>query len=225
MGIVTEFSIPAESFALSQTFDRVPDLLVEVDRLATHSREWVLPFFWASSETESAAVVREAIEADPTVKELNVVDAWESVALYNVHWSEEVQQLVDEIIDQHGIVLSAEAHDGLWSLKIRFIDRSMFDDFRAYFADHDLTFELERIHEMQEPKQREYGLTPPQRETLVAAFEMGYFTVPRKANITDLADELGVSPNAVSQRLRRANAALVQNALLIDEQDDGRTES
>ncbi|WP_117593162.1 helix-turn-helix domain-containing protein [Haloprofundus halophilus] len=216
MGVVAEFSIPVESFALAETFDRVPDVHVEVDRLATHSREWVLPFLWVSSESESTEVVRETVADDSTVDELTVVGEWASIALYNVHWSESVQQLVDEITDQHGVALSARAHDGKWSLRLRFVDRSIFEDFRTYFDDHDLRFELVRIREMQEPKQREYGLTTPQRETLVTAFEMGYFTVPRKTNITDLADELGVSPNAVSQRLRRANASLVQNTLLLD---------
>ncbi|WP_224332994.1 helix-turn-helix domain-containing protein [Haloprofundus halobius] len=216
MGIVAEFSIPAESFAFSRAFDRLPDLVVEVDRLATHSREWVLPFLWMSTENGSAETVREAVDDDPTVEELTVVDEWESVALYNVHWSEAVQQLIDEIIDQHGIVLSATAHDRRWSLTLRFVNRSMLDDFQTYFDEHGQGFELERIHEMRGPKQREFGLTPPQRETLVAAFEMGYFTVPRETNITELADELGVSPNAVSQRLRRATASLVENALLVD---------
>lgn len=47
------------------------------------------------------------------------------------------------------------------------------------------------------------------------ALERGYFSVPRDAQIGDLADELGVSTNAVSQRLRRAMENLTRNTLAV----------
>lgn len=47
-------------------------------------------------------------------------------------------------------------------------------------------------------------LTPVQRETVEAAFELGYFDIPRTVSMKELAAELDVTPNAVSERLRRA---------------------
>jgi predicted DNA binding protein len=46
-------------------------------------------------------------------------------------------------------------------------------------------------------------LTARQRETLRLAHERGYFEIPREVTLDDLADELGVSNQAVSERLRR----------------------
>jgi hypothetical protein len=37
--------------------------------------------------------------------------------------------------------------------------------------------------------------------------------VPRRASLSDIADELGVSTQAVSERLRRGVTTLVTNAL------------
>ena len=44
--------------------------------------------------------------------------------------------------------------------------------------------------------------TPAQQECLTVALENGYFDDPRGISQTELADELGISPSAVSRRLR-----------------------
>jgi predicted DNA binding protein len=43
----------------------------------------------------------------------------------------------------------------------------------------------------------------------MAAHERGYFEVPRRATLSDLAREFGVTEQAISQRLRRAMNAVV----------------
>nr|WP_255473553.1 helix-turn-helix domain-containing protein [Halogeometricum sp. CBA1124] len=56
-------------------------------------------------------------------------------------------------------------------------------------------------------------MTDLQRETLALAIRRGYFEVPRSATLSDLAAELGVSKQAVSERLRRALALLARDAV------------
>ncbi|SFC34778.1 hypothetical protein SAMN05444422_107128 [Halobiforma haloterrestris] len=55
------------------------------------------------------------------------------------------------------------------------------------------------------------GLTEKQREAVVAAVESGYYETPRRADLGDLADELGVSRSAVSQRLNTVESKLVNS--------------
>lgn len=55
-------------------------------------------------------------------------------------------------------------------------------------------------------------LTDKQRQTLEMALETGYYEQPRRADLADLADRIGVSKSAVSQRLRTAEAKLVKHA-------------
>lgn len=57
------------------------------------------------------------------------------------------------------------------------------------------------------------NLTDKQRRTLEIALKTGYYEQPRKADLADLADRLGVSKSAVSQRLRAAEAKIIKNAL------------
>ena len=213
MSVIAEFSVAAESFALEQTFRELPDVTVEIERLATHSREWVMPFLWATDDDLDAFEV--SLENDPSVEEATTIDTASGVGLYNVHWSDDVAELVDAIIDQHGIMLEAEASDGVWFLKLRFINREYLETFQRYFDEHGYGFDVRRIVSEDEPKRREYDLTPEQRETLVTALEVGYFDVPRETTTTELAEMLDISTNAASQRLRRASKALVSNTLSV----------
>jgi predicted DNA binding protein len=58
-----------------------------------------------------------------------------------------------------------------------------------------------------------FGLTPAQRETLVAAVDGSYYPIPRRLSTEDLADRFDISDQAVTERLRRAIVALTENAL------------
>lgn len=53
------------------------------------------------------------------------------------------------------------------------------------------------------------AITNKQREAVRAAVESGYYDTPRKADLGDLADQLGVSRSAVSQRLTAVESKLI----------------
>ena len=55
------------------------------------------------------------------------------------------------------------------------------------------------------------ALTPKQRRGLELAVVRGYFDDDRDVRLSELADELGISKSALSQRLRTAQAKLVTN--------------
>jgi predicted DNA binding protein len=61
-----------------------------------------------------------------------------------------------------------------------------------------------------------YGLTPRQRRTLELAVRRGYYDIPRRCTTIELADELGISDQAVTERLRRGIVTFVTNALLFE---------
>jgi predicted DNA binding protein len=209
MSLVGEFVVPADAFALGDALEAVPEMHLEVERLATHSREWVMPFLWASGGDLDEFDV--ALAEDPTVANAEVLDRFDAARLYKIEWSEPVEERVDAMVDRHAIVQEAVAHDG-WFLKLRFTDPEHLSEFQQYF---ETDFELTRKYRTTEPKQGEFDLTAEQRETLVMASELGYFSVPREATVEDIAARLDISANSVSQRLRRAHDALVQNTLRV----------
>jgi predicted DNA binding protein len=66
-----------------------------------------------------------------------------------------------------------------------------------------------------------YGVTQLQRDTLMHAVRGGYYSIPRRMSTQDLADEFGISDQAVTERLRRAIVTLTENTLIAvqDEQE------
>jgi predicted DNA binding protein len=57
-------------------------------------------------------------------------------------------------------------------------------------------------------------LTEPQREALLLAYEQGYYDSPRTTTLADLADQFGISRQAVSNRLKRGTRQLIENAFV-----------
>ncbi|APW98620.1 bacterio-opsin activator [Halobiforma lacisalsi AJ5] len=56
-------------------------------------------------------------------------------------------------------------------------------------------------------------LTPKQWEALELAFKRGYYDQPRSVDLQALSEELDISKSAVSQRLRSAEATVVESVL------------
>ncbi|MFB6134408.1 MAG: helix-turn-helix domain-containing protein [Halanaeroarchaeum sp.] len=54
-------------------------------------------------------------------------------------------------------------------------------------------------------------LTEKQRETVETAVDMGYYDRPREASLGDLADRLGVTRSALSQRLNAVESKLIHD--------------
>lgn len=213
MSVIAGFSVPAESFALDRTLREHPEVTVEVERLATHSREWVMPFLWAAGPNLDA--FEDSLEADPTVEDVHRTEPGDEVRLYNVYWSDDVTNTVDEILDQHGIFVEVEGRGNQWYLTLRFREHEQLERFQAYFRNDGVRFELRRLETAPKPKQRQFDLTKKQRESLVVAHQMGHFEVPQRASVSEVADRLGVSQGAASNRIHRGVDTLVRNTLTV----------
>lgn len=76
---------------------------------------------------------------------------------------------------------------------------------------------LERVYPMGSEGgstvEQRWNLTPPQAEALRVAHEAGYFSVPREATASEVADELGISKSAFLERLRRGQSALLEQVV------------
>jgi len=117
---------------------------------------------------------------------------------------------INDIVDHHAAVLEATAQGDNWTLRFRFARESLFSEFQTYFRESDYRFELGRLLHPSEPRQREFGLTADQHDALTAAANREYLSVPRDVSLEELGESLGISANAVSQRLRRGCDTLVR---------------
>jgi predicted DNA binding protein len=171
---------------------------------------------WLESGNSSA--FEEALAADPTVDTATQILDTDGGQQYEVRYDEQSPglKLYQTAVEESGIFVSGVSRRNHWEVRMRFPDRDAFGRFRERVSD--TTLSIQSIHQQgTEPRAERYDISPPQREILTLATERGYFEVPRRASLADLAEELGVSSQAASERLRRGLDSLVDRALLAPE--------
>lgn len=211
-----KLSVAVEDFALAHSLREVPDMAVKSERVAAHSRHWVMPCLWTTGGDFEA--FEAALEDDPTVDEVVSAVGYESETFYQVDWAEEIKQHLDVALDSRASLLHAETTNGDWRLTIRFATRDQFDAYRNYLSEQGIAFSLEDLKRTTSPQQFMGGLTGAQRDALVTAVEMGYFDIPRNASMDEVADALGISTQSASERLRRGIQEFVVTMLVADEE-------
>ena len=211
MSVVAELTIHSEAFLLGRLLDEFPNFSVEIERVVPSSGR-VMPYIWGhgSDLDDFEAAIRE----NPHVKTLTVLDRLENSALYKTEWEDPAAEFISGIANTDATILSAHSDDE-WKFEIRFEDHAGLARFAEYCDTNDIDYRLNRVFSLSEADEHgnHYGLTAGQSEALELAFEQGYFKIPREVTLAELADELGVSVQAVSERLRRAIENVVTTAL------------
>lgn len=214
MAVLAQIALPAAEFALRDALKAAPAMYVEADRIAAHSPGATMPCLWVTGGDFDA--FEAALEDDPTVDEIRATARGEGERLYHVEWADDVARFVRDTVDHEGVILEANGHRDRWRLTIRFMTQEQLDDFQAFMNDRGVSFTLERLFETSRARPTRGSVTDEQYEALVAAVEAGYFAVPRETTTEELADELGISHQSVSERLRRGTANLVRGALTVE---------
>ncbi|WP_256687391.1 helix-turn-helix domain-containing protein [Halococcus qingdaonensis] len=217
MSTIGELSVAAETFALGETIERVPGVTFDVERVVAHDADRVMPFVWASAPDREA--LEDAFESDPSVDNVELLSDLDGEWLYRMEWVARVQFVVHALLEEQATVLNAESENRRWQLRLLFPDRDSLSRTYDFCREHDIEIDVEAIYAMENERHARFGLTEEQAEALDAAFEHGYYEVPRDLSVADLADELDISHQALSERFRRAHGNLVENTLIIDEGD------
>lgn len=206
MSLVAEFSLPRSDLLLG----RVPTDWagrVAFERFVS-APATPLSFLRVSGDAEAFVASARADAAVESLVELDAAPAW---TRYQLSWSSSARSVLKPLLRTATVVEAAASER--WTFRLRFAE---FDDvaaFRQRIDDTSVSLELRRLHEGSRVEETDQRMTDLQRRTLAVALREGYFEVPRSATLSDLAAELGVSKQAVSERLRRALSLLVADAV------------
>ena len=218
MASIAEFTLPAEEFALRETFERRPDLVCEVERVVAHDTTHIIPFIWVSGGELDG--LTQVLDEDPSVNDIELLSETDDERLYRLSWAEEARVVGHMVTECETTVHQAVAADGQWTLRVLFPDRSAISDVDKFANEHGLSLDLRQLYEVDSAERARFGLTEAQQEALTESYEHGYYEVPRDVDLGVLAETLDISHQALSERLRRATGSLIENTLLVDETDD-----
>ncbi|ELY56937.1 helix-turn-helix domain-containing protein [Natronococcus jeotgali] len=219
MSVMGEFTVRASDFALYRALSTAPEMIVEIERLVVTAEDRIMPYFWVTGDRDR---IEAALEGDPSATRVERVDEADGAVLYRAAWTRNVEAMVYAYAEIGATILEATGTDDRWELTMRFDDENTVSEFHEYCRENDVAFELEKLYEQSQPMAgARYGLTSPQREALVTAYEAGFFDVPQRTTMTDLAERLGITQQALSKRLHHAHKNLIGNALTVGQVGEG----
>lgn len=210
MVTMVECRVPTEQFALARTFLLCSELRVEVERFVAQDAGSAMPFVWVT--TDDFEAFEAALVEDPSVETFSMLTELEDERLYRMNWVQEVELMVQFLLDERSAVVSARTDGGSWRLRVMCPDRDSLSRTYECCEENGLSLTIDSIYELDEERS-EFGLTRSQYETLRLAKRLGYYDVPRTVTLTELANELDISHQALSERLRRAHANLIDRTI------------
>lgn len=208
MSVLAELSIPRGDFVLGQVFEEHPDCTVEFERVVPFDSEGTL---LVRTEGPDPDAVRSTLEDCPQIERAGVlVDADES-PLLELDLDDDADYFVETLADSNVHVFEARGGTDRWELQLQFADHEDLVGFNEQLTDAGIPVTLNRLSN---PSANAHtSLSEEQREAVLLAYRHGYFEVPRNCTIQDLADEVGISDSAFSQRLRRGVSICVQETI------------
>lgn len=215
MSLIAEFSVSSPELTLYEATTAVPGVTLELtNQIATDPERPVL-FFWAVGDC--LAEFDSAVRDDWTLTDVETYTELETRQLYRAQLSPEVELVSYPVwVAAGGSRLESTCSKGVWRNRFRFPDRDALHRIRQWCLDNDISFTLHHLYResVEDGVGSGHDLTDDQVRTLTRAYESGYYEIPRRATAGDLAEDLGVSQQAVSERLRRAYAELIEACVL-----------
>ena len=200
MSLIAEFTIHSPRLALQPTLQAVPDVTAELEGQIATSHHHPLLMVWVTGDI---AVFETELDRDPTVEGASVVEQLETTRLYRIELTDDLQPIYPTYQELGAAPLAGSGtHEG-WHRRVRFPDRDALARFHDFCKGQDVSFTLHRLYRPSATEDDDLGLTDEQRRTLQVAFQEGYFEVPRATGLAEIGEELGVSAQSVSERLRR----------------------
>lgn len=206
MSVRADLSVPATDFVLGSVLGERSAVRLRLE-CAVPLGDAVAPCVWVSGLDLDDVVA--ALRRDPDVTDVIVLEETDEEVLVDLGWDPGASTLFELLVDSRAALVEAVGSGESWSLRLRFPDREPLGVFFRRCRDRGVDLSVERVVETDRAGADALPLTDVQRETLQIGFERGYFDVPRGITLVELADELGVSDTAVSQRLRRGVSTLL----------------
>ncbi|MFC6767629.1 helix-turn-helix domain-containing protein [Natrinema soli] len=213
MSVIAEFTLSTEEFVFGSALATIEEMVLELEAIVPTGNR-VVPYFWATGEDFES--FERHVLSDPDIESITQLDRIDKTALYRAEWSHDVDGLLDGLAGTEAVVLEASTMKEGWHFRVRFLNHDLLGQFYNFCTEQDISIHVERVYTLTEASRagQIFELTSKQRKAIVLAVQYGYFKVPRETTLSEIADELDISQQAASKRVRRGADKVLRNALL-----------
>lgn len=201
MVTTAQFVFPAAEVALADALNQLSDVRVTLEQ-SVERCDGDCSCLWVTDTTESE--LRDALGGDSSVQGIQIVDEQEGEWLVSVDFHPTFHLVKSILIAEEGVIADVVGRDGSWVVTCRYSDHASLGEVRTLLDDRGFNYEVRRIRNGSEMTPNGIDLSSDQYEALKHAYQQGYFEVPREKTLAELADELDISHQALSERIRRA---------------------
>lgn len=223
MSTVAELEIAADEFALVETLERFDGIDVEFERTVASGTGTVADSYLRFRGIDDIDRLERALEADSDVVEFTHLATFDDGWLYELQWDEQPTTVL-ECLGTWGMIrrLGNQGQRATWRVQLLFADRESLG--RTYDACEDvgITVDVLMISTADAETSHRNGLTERQQRALSLAYEHGYYEIPRGAQAQQIADEIGISHQALSELLRRGHKRVVETAINADRDGESK---
>lgn len=214
MSLLAAFEASSPALLLGPTLEALPSIDVELER--QYALDPDRPIAFCRVRCRDRDGLDRALVADDTIAEFERIGGADGESRYRLQRSEtDVIGAYRAWVDAGGELLDCRGSDGRWEIEMRFPDRASFGRYHEFLANEGVSLELHRLaNDDRQYRGRGSTLTDAQREALALAYEYGFFEVPRETGLSEIAAQLEISNQAVSERLRRGQAQLIDQQLV-----------
>jgi predicted DNA binding protein len=197
------------------------DVEIEIQPSAAHEGN-VPPFSRLQAPATSIGAIESAFTDDPAIDSYQYLtddsDDTETMSisdehateqrLYYIEWVDD-RSVLGQLVEQSGIVTSATLDADGWHVTLTFPAREDLSTAYEAWETNNWKLYVDRIVDDVGEFTETTGLTDDQRRAMERAVELGYYEIPRQITLEELAADLEISHQALSERLRRANRNLI----------------
>ncbi|RQG96634.1 helix-turn-helix domain-containing protein [Natrarchaeobius chitinivorans] len=223
MAVIAEITVPADTFILGQIFHTIPDAVIEFEPVvpfrSKHKPNW--PLVWISHI--EPAEVRTTLLEEEDIDAVDAITSTEEKTLFEIQWNDDdIDGIIQPLIEYEGRVLKATGTANEWEFHLLFDSHMALSEFNMEATNREIPVTLQKVHNSGVPNENTSStvdkttLQPNYRDTLLLAYRNGYYDTPRTVQLSELAQKEDISDSALSKRIRRATATLIEHTLLAD---------
>lgn len=196
------FVFSAREIGLADTFERTSGVRFELEENVSSGTEGTV---WLRASVPNEGSLNEALDADSSVSEFRFLGETEvgDARLVAVDLRPTLEFLFTTLLADGGAVMETVGRDGQWHVTCRYDDHASLTRVSTLLDERDVDYEVLRVSNEPGGEANHVGLTERQHEAVSHAYAEDYFAVPKGATQSELADDLDISHQALSERLRR----------------------
>lgn len=206
MSVILTVGLPSSEFAIGRVIDAVDGVQIELESIVPLGKQAMPVLHVQDHDHDSFA---QHLEEHQAVASVVAIEQSEETGIYAAEWAEEPGTFYQALIDHTATILSAIKDGSRWEFDLRFPSHEALTAFREQMTEKGIDLDVHRVSQSdQSAAPAEDRLSTAQRETFELAVSEGYYSIPRETTTAELGEQLGISDQAVVERLRRAITTL-----------------